>query len=317
VPLNTWTDFVASSSAQFESYVARLETAGQLSERYRVSGEDEIDLRQARDDVEILSDIRWQTKGWKQTLNRVAQLGQLVDAILQIDLRGELEASEAGDAETQSGFSSLQRRFKEVQSRTTAKGGDLREWVLHPFVEVRDRVRQLPGQVQHLSHGVALLEVLFDLELAEVRACMGEIPATQARVVGVRVATSVLLPELARELEQARQRAARYEAWLERLTYARDAGEVDGAAYSILSEEYHRDLEASRSRLAVLENRADTWRRDGQAITDSCADWMKLELSVLDARRLAEQSDAAVDHRTVLLREMERLDEARRLLGSF
>ena len=318
VSLDTWTELVASSSAQFEEYLSRLETVGRLSARYDPPAKAQIDPEQAREDQEVLLDVRWQTQAWKQILSRVAQLGQLVDAILQVNLRGEPGLAEEAGSERSAGFAgSLQKRIKEAQSRTGEKSGDLREWVLQPFVDVRDRVRQLPGQTVQLSHEVALLEVLLDLQIAGIRACLGEISPTEARVVGMRVAASVSLPELAQRLADTKRNALAYEGYLDRLDGARNAGNVDDRAYAILSDEYRKGLTSSRSRLAALEAEANVWRQDGQAVLDACADWIKLELDVLDARRLAEQEDAAGDRRIILERERERLNEASKVLASF
>lgn len=317
VSLNDWTDLVASSSAQFSAYMAQLDTVAQVSERYHGSTESEIDLEQARIDLEMLLDVRWRTQAWKQILSRVAQLGEVVEALLQVDLGDDVDGSESGESEPSSGFSgSLQRRLKEVQSRTVEKSSSLGEWVLKPFLEVRDRVRDLPQQVGHLTHEVTLLEVLLDLEIAEIRACLGEISPTEASIVGMRVAVGVILPELARELADARQNVAGYETYLDRLNGAHAAGDVDDRAYSILAEEYRNGLEDSRSRLDALEVQAERWRREGQVVLDACSDWADLQLDVLTARKVVE-NDIAVDDRGALLqRERERLNETRSVLAS-
>jgi hypothetical protein len=173
----------------------------------------------------------------------VAQLGRLVDAILEADVGAEPEPPEQTAPAKLSGFSgSVQRRIKEVQSRTTERSGDLRQWVLQPFVDLHDRVRQLPSLTDQLAHEVALLEILLDLEIVELRACQGEIPPAEARIVRLRVAASALLPELARRLTDARRKAADYGTYLDRLDRARRAGEVTEQAYA----ERDRLAEASR-----------------------------------------------------------------------
>jgi hypothetical protein len=196
------------------------------------------------------------------------------------------------------------------------KSGDLQEWVLRPLIEVRDRVRQLPGQVQRIAHAVTLLEILLDLEIAEMRACLGEISPAEARIVGMRVAATVTLPDLARRLARVRERAAAYEAYLARLDAARDAGDVRGEAYAILVEEYRQCLQSSEAELASLESRAEVWRRSGHAVLNASVDWVDLQLDVLTARRRIEQRSDTAEHHALLQRERTRLDEARRLLTS-
>jgi hypothetical protein len=316
-PLSTWTDFVVSSEDQFRSFLAALDQVAEVAQRYRNSGDGEIEPEQAREDFRALSNIRWEIQAWKLVLGRVTQLGQVVDAILRVDLAGDAGTAEPEAPTVSSGFgSTLQRRIKEVQSRTVDKSGDVGAWVLHPFVEIKEKVRQLPTQVAHVSGEVGLFEVLLELELAEIRACLGEISPTEAEVVGLRVAASVLLPELAHDIAEVKQRIGTYELRLDRLRGARGEGVVDDRIYAILAEEYEEALQVSRSRLAELEIQADLWRRDGPAILDACANWLGLELQLIAARQLAEQTDAFSEHRSLLQRERERLDEARPLLAS-
>jgi hypothetical protein len=316
-PLSTWTDFVVSSEDQFRSFLAALDQVAEVAQRYRNSGDGEIEPEQAREDFRALSNIRWEIQAWKLVLGRVTQLGQVVDAILRVDLAGDAGTAEPEAPTVSSGFgSTLQRRIKEVQSRTVDKSGDVGAWVLHPFVEIKEKVRQLPTQVAHVSGEVGLFEVLLELELAEIRACLGEISPTEAEVVGLRVAASVLLPELAHDIAEVKQRIGTSELRLDRLRGARGEGVVDDRIYAILAEEYEEALQVSRSRLAELEIQADLWRRDGPAILDACANWLGLELQLIAARQLAEQTDAFSEHRSLLQRERERLDEARPLLAS-
>jgi len=315
-PLATWTELVANSTAQVEAYLSGLATVAELAQRYSASAETDVDARQAGEDEEILRAIRWQTQAWKQILGRVAQLGRLVDAILAADVGEEPEPSDEAVPAKLSGFSSsVQRRLKEVQSRTTERSGDLRQWVLQPFVDLRDRVQQLPSLTEQLAREVALLEILLELEIAELRVCQGEIPPAQAKVVRLRVAASALLPELAGRLADTRRKAADYGTYLDRLERAHGAGEIAAPAYALLAEEYRRGLDGTRAQLAALEAEADRWRRDGPALLRSCMEWVTLELSVVAARRLAEQRQTTDDRAGLLLRERDRLAEAGRLLA--
>jgi len=315
-PLRTWTDFVASSQDQFTTFLAALDTVTGVAGRYRTA-DAVIDAASARVDLDTLADTRWETRAWKQVLGRVAQLGQVVDAILRVDLGGDADAVESSQTQGAPGFGgSLQRRFKEVQSRTMDKSAELREWVLHPFMDIKDRVVQLPAQVARVSKEVALLEVLLDLEMAQIRSRLGEVSAAEAEVIRVRVATSVLVPELAHQIADAKQQAGAYETRLRRLRDARDDGAVEHRAYALLAQEYAQALQDAQSRLSELDVQAQRWRRDGPAILDACADWTALELDLLAARRIAEEADTRGDHQALLQRERERLDEARELLQS-
>ena len=87
VPLSTWAAFVTSASTEFQSYLAELERVSDLAEKQRQSPDGGVDATRIRKDLKVLDDIRWRTTAWKTVLGRVAQLGQVVDAILQVDVR--------------------------------------------------------------------------------------------------------------------------------------------------------------------------------------------------------------------------------------
>lgn len=323
VPLSTWAAFVTSASGEFQSYLAELDRISDLAEKQRQSPDGLVDETRLRKDLKVLADVRWRTKAWKAVLGRVAQLGQVVDAILQVDVHAvEAEAGEAPPPEAAAptgltGLSgSLQRRIKDVQHRTTDRSSDLREWVMRPFLDVRDRVRQLPSQVSRLAQEVGLLELFLELETAELSSLAGHLDAGETRTVRLRVAASVLLPELVHDLGAARSAVADLEGYLRRLEAAHDDGTVGPVPHQRLSTEYRRDLDAARARLADLEAQATRWRGEGPAVLQACEDWIRAELDVLAARRLAELADRATDRRALLEREHSRVEEARALLAT-
>ncbi|WP_457254881.1 hypothetical protein [Pedococcus sp. P5_B7] len=328
VPLSTWAAFVTSASGEFQAYLAELERISDLAEKQRQSPDGAIDATRIRKDLKVLADVRWRTAAWKTVLGRVAQLGQVVDAILQVDVHAvEAEAGtatgEAAPPEAPAGLTgltglggTLQRRIKDVQHRTTDRSSDLREWVMRPFLDVRDRVRQLPAQVARLAQEVGLLELFLELETAELSGLAGHLAADETRIVRLRVAASVLLPELVHDLARARSAVADLEAYQRRLDVGREQGTVGTVAHERLSTEYGRDLEAARLLLTDLETQKEVWRRDGPQILRACEEWTTVELDVLAARRVAEQADKAADRRALLERERSRLEEARALLAS-
>jgi hypothetical protein len=314
-PLDTWVDLVADASTQFETYLAQLETVDRIARRYHPAEQDTPDPTQAQEDLEILQQTLWQTRAWKQILGRVARLGQLVDAILQARSHDDGTPSDA--TPRASGFSaSLQKRIQDVQTRTTDKTSDLREWVLQPFVEIRDRVKELPAQTQRLSGQIETLEILLDLEVVTIRACAGEISPAAARVVGIRVAANVVLPDLVLRLRATRGDVLRFENFLARLEAARHGGNIHERVHAVLSDEYRKGLQNSRADLEALDARARAWRAGGPAVLAACADWLAVELDILAARALIEQQEPPADRQRLLQRERQRLEEARAFLAS-
>lgn len=309
--LSDWVDFVASSARRFEAYVDLLNAVTSIAREHRGDERSAV----SAEELELLADVRWQTQAWKQVLAGVRQLGRVVDAVLQVDPDGA-EVQRIGDKESAGLSHVLQGRFKNTESGVLHKSAEMREWVLRPFVEVREAVKALPRQVDHVAHEVALLELLLDLAISQIRAQQGEITEVEARVVGMRVAATVVLPELAQEISDVRRRAETLAANMDRLAAARARGQVGMGPYTVLAEEYQQELTVCRSRMAELEAGADVWRREGPSIVDGCVERAQLELDVLAARSLVEQGGPAGDRRPLLERELEHLTEIRTWLTS-
>ena len=271
-PLSDWRDFVASSSREFEEYLGQLHAVAAMAERDQAG----LDPEQLMEDRSVLVETKWKTQAWKQLLKRVAQLGEVVDGVLRVTLPGgedgpasdmvhEARSPGTGLSTGLSGAlsSGLQRRVKEVQTRTTEKTDDMRRWVLQPFLALRDRAVRLPSQTERLAHEVGLLEVLIELQIAELDLSIGGVPAVRARMTRLRVAANVLLPELARRLAEARRELAAFDGYLERLDAGHAAGAVTDDAYALLCAEYREGETRAKTALAALEGQADLWRREG------------------------------------------------------
>ncbi len=314
VSLPTWTEFVSSSTDQFETYLADLQRLQLLASQYRDGRAPDPD--QVEDHLRVLGDVEWRTQAWKLVLGQIARLGQVVDAILATDLSSLEQSEQALPNEPPPSLTgTLQRRFKEVQSRTIDRTGDMREWVLRPFVEVRDQVRDLPSQVDHLSQEVTLLEVLLELEIASLGALVHQTPTEAAQVTGLRISAVVMIPELSKELAVARTRVADLESWLERLAASDDT--VPAGARTVLEAEYRTELASARVRLAQLEERAGEFRRTAPAVIEACRAWTRRELDLLDARQRIEGPGVDDSRRPLLLRETRRLDDAEALVSGF
>jgi hypothetical protein len=314
-PLSDWTDFVTSSYQHFEEYLNQLHTVAAIARRDRR----ELDAEHVREDRAVLVETKWKTQAWKQILNRVAQLGGVVDGILRVNIPGATDATGwdgAADARSPvSGFSSaVQRRIKEVQTRATEKSDDVRQWIMQPFMALRDRAVRLPGQTERLSHQISLLEVLIELQVAELDVSLGAVPAVQAQMIRLRVAADVMLPELARKLAEARLGLTEYVGYLQRLEAGHAGGAIGDDAYAALHGEYQQAVTGAETSLRALEQQADAWRREGPAVVAACDAWMQRELAIAAARRYVQQPEAAGTD-ALLRRERERLEEVRALMA--
>ncbi|HSP20036.1 MAG TPA: hypothetical protein VLQ79_10995, partial [Myxococcaceae bacterium] len=145
---------------------------------------------------------------------------------------------------------------------------------------------------------------------------LGRVPAVQARVIGLRVAANVVLPELAHQLAEARRSLSAFDGYLERLDAGHAAGAVAPDAYAVLRAEYEEGATRTRARVAALEEQAGLWRREGPTVLAACDAWMELELAVVAARRYVQQPEASTGSDALLLRERARLEEVSVLMES-
>jgi hypothetical protein len=240
----------------------------------------------------------------------------MLDGILRVDFPATADASGgdgADDARSpMSGLSAvMQRRIKDVQTRATEKSDDVRQWILQPFVALRDRAVRLPGQIERLSHQISLLEVLIELQVAELDVSLGAVPAVQARMVRLRVVANVVLPELARKLAEAHLNVTEFDGYLQRLEAGHAAGAITDDAYAALHGEYQRVAARAEAAVKALERQADVWRRQGPAVIAACDAWMQRELAIAAARRYVQQAEASAGSDVLLRRERERLEEVR------
>ena len=187
------------------------------------------------------------------------------------------------------------------------------EWAAKPFLDLKDRIGRLPSQVSVLSHDVELLEVLLGLYAASLPTEPGQEPAGST-MVDARVGALVWLPELARDLEDARLQAATLSARIDRLDAARAAGQVGERAWRVVTEEYLTDSAAVDARLRELESALPSWRAHGPGLLDACERWVRAEIDVCEARCIAEQADAADERLTLLRREAARLTKSQQIL---
>jgi hypothetical protein len=323
IALGSWVDFVGDSCREFDAYLAQLSQVAEVAGRRSHAVVAQADPEQVRSDLELMVATQWKTRAWKQILDRVARLGEVVDAMLKVDLGTTSQDGEDADARPTGApghaerfTGRLQRQLSQVQLRTTERSGELKHWLLQPFAELRDRTRRLPSQTDRLARQISLLEILLDLETARLRVWSGEIGPEQARIVGLRVAAQVQLPELGRRLSETRDSLDRHRQYLTRLAEAHGAGAVSTDACARLREEYRQAEHRDRVALAALEQEADVWRSDGATVLGACSAWVTGELDLLAARRVAEQREPDGDRATLLQVERDRLAEVRAILAT-
>ena len=189
------------------------------------------------------------------------------------------------------------------------------ELAARPFLDLKERIARLPAQVSALSNDVDLLLVLLELYIARLSTDLGE-ESPAATMVDARIAALVWLPELARDLEQTRQQASNLQGRLDRLDGARAAGEVAERAWRVVSDQYRSEYQLVDTRLHGLEAALPPWRELGPGLLDACEVWVRAEIDVCEARRIAEQAQADDDRFNLLRREAACLTRSHEILRS-
>jgi chromosome segregation ATPase len=315
-----WTEFVESSRTHVEHYLVELQLLAELARRTYPpdAGPSHIPADQLQQDIERLEDTRRKTAILQPVIARLTKLHQLVHSML--------EAAEEEAAHEKPPEPDRQGWRRKVDEARKTLGDTVRQVrdtyqdqiaaLLSPLQDLRDRASQLNEQVSALERSLCRLRYLIDLEIAQIRAALGEISPQAAENLGNRVAASVIVPQLKEELTHARGEVNAYRRYLEQLQRRYERGDVGDEVYESLEDEYRVNLQTAGARLSALEAQADVWKDEGAAILRDGTAWLRKQIEVVRARELVGEIDrrTAERRRSELAEEIGRFEDAQNLL---
>jgi hypothetical protein len=319
ISLESWATFINSTRMEFEDFLTQLaKVAEQAKENDKLlETQDQLNVDQLRENQDLLENTKVKTKLWRPVLAQITGLNQLIDSMLATK---EKIASTPKEGFEPSAWSRnlLKKVGDTVQDVTSSEQLKFLEFVLRPIYDLQDRVSRLNDQVDKLSRLIVELEDLLDLEIAQIRANLGEVPPYEARVLGARVAVMILIPRLRDQLLETQGKVKGYESFLRKLNAANQTGGVHDVIYQNLTSEYQVKLDQSRADLSTLEQKAKIWKGQGVSALDSGAKWLQEELETVKIRELVGElpENVAKQRGKALEREIARFAQVKRLLNS-
>jgi len=315
VSLKQWAQFVDTAETQFQEYLAQLGKLSELARRIEaVAGSAELPPEQLRKDKKLIEDTRLKTRLWRPMMARLPQLSHVIDSILE----SKSEPAQAvAPSEDKGGWGKRLKGAVDTVKDQIADEQELLKPLLAPIHEIRDRIGLLGGQVDKLADGICELDDLLDLQLAQIRVLLGELPERGAELLGQRVAVTIMIPRLKKRLEEAQECAAKYRGFLEKLEATRRNPGLSEKAFMALLAEYRADLESATARVGTLENEIGVWRGKAPGILEASRIWLKEEEETVKAREMVGQlpSEQARERLAGVRRELGRTEKATWLLA--
>lgn len=318
--LQSWTDFANSAKTQFEEYLAQISVVADLSPHlHHVSAavKTENELKELQDWEQLLRDIKLKTKLWRPVMVQVSQLSRVVDSMLATRKESEQNAKSANTEEGwMRGLKYVTTTVEDAWKGVTNESQQLLERILAPISDLKVRTAQLNNQICNLSNNLWELEDLLDLEIAQIRTCLGKIPAQEVEILSKRVAASIVIPRLKKLLADAHQSVIAFQDLLEKVNQMHQQAKIKDKVYEILVAEFDAELHAAMTRENTLKAKANTWRNKQGPIFDRGINWLEDEIENVMARELVGQlsSDDAQERVAPLKRELNRFLDAKQFL---
>lgn len=319
ISLESWTSLVNTSRREFEEYLAQLgKVTKQAKENNKLLEiQDELTADQLQENKDLLDNTKIKTRLWRPILAQITKLNQLVDSMLAAKEKIDNPLQE----ETKTGTwsrSIVKKVGDTVKDLTSTEQQKLLEFVLIPVYELKNRISRLNDQVDKLSSMIFELEDLLDLEIAQIRTSLGEIAPYEARVLGTRVAVTILIPRLREQLLETQQKFKEYESFLQKLNSIHQTGKLLDRIYENLTSEYQINLDKVTADLSTLKQEANTWKGRRSPMLDLGIKWLQEELDTVKIRELVgEISESVAKQRgKALEREIDRFIQAQKLLNS-
>jgi hypothetical protein len=319
ISLKSWMSFVNSTQSEFEEYLTQLETVAEQAKvnKKLLENQDVLNVEQLRGNQNLLEKTKVKTKLWRPVLAQTTKLNELIDSMLaakeQID----------NDPQEETRTRALPKNFikkvgDSVKDLATNERPKLLDFVFEQISNLKNRISHLNVQISKLSSLIFELEDLLDLEIAQIKAMLGEIPPKEASVLGTRVAITILIPRIREQFIETQRKVKEYEFFLQRLQSAYQAGKVSDTIYKNLSSEYQEKLEQMNIELNTLKREANAWKSGRAPAVDMGVKWLKEELELVKTRELVGElpESLAEQRRKALEREIDRFYQANQLLSS-
>ena len=285
-----------------------------------------VDVMESNKDEAYLLHVKSETQIWKSYIEQITKLSLALDTIM--DTQQEAEArinqnSKLFDNVTDD----IQKIWGAITDKadtvTTDKASEIQKrlvkWFFSSISGVKDKTREFTKQAKELSPKLSNLENLLELEIAQFQAYAGKIiKKEEVAILGVRVSSTIIIPQLKNRIDNCRKEILDYNNYLEKLNAELENQNISEQIHKILANEYKDALEATSNLLDKSLAEAEIWKREGVVLLKNAIQSVNKELEIIRARKLSGQitdMDEVKKKSKSLNDEIHRLEKAKEVIG--
>jgi hypothetical protein len=313
--------------SKFTDYTKQLDQIPSIASKYNsVPSENhkKIGTESTQDELELLA-IKLETGVWKNYIEQAAKLSVVLDAV--IDAQHETEIKVAAQSEIGGGVSSDLKKIwgsvtDKADSVTNHGVSDLQrqviKWFFSSVYDLRSRTKDFNKQTRDLLPELSNLENLLELEIAQIQIYSGKIKEKQVELLEVRVAATIIVPQLIESIEKHRKDIFDCNDYLNKLQVELKNGTINDQTFNALTLEYKTILNSATRLLEQTLAQAKIWKQEGADLIESGIAWANKELEVIKARNLVGQItlEDLKKRSKGINEEIHRLEKAKQMLYS-
>lgn len=320
-----WTIFFNSVLTRFTNYIDEIGKLPEILKKYDENVPN-VDVMESNKDEAYLLHVKSETQIWKSYIEQITKLSLALDTIM--DTQQEAEArinqnSKLFDNVTDD----IQKIWGAITDKadtvTTDKASEIQKrlvkWFFSSISGVKDKTREFTKQAKELSPKLSNLENLLELEIAQFQAYAGKIiKKEEVAILGVRVSSTIIIPQLKNRIDNCRKEILDYNNYLEKLNAELENQNISEQIHKILANEYKDALEATSNLLDKSLAEAEIWKREGVVLLKNAIQSVNKELEIIRARKLSGQitdMDEVKKKSKSLNDEIHRLEKAKEVIG--
>lgn len=319
-----WTNFFNSVLTRFTNYVGEIDKLPEILKKYD-DNVPNIDVMESNKDEAYLLHIKSETQIWKSYIEQITKLSLALDTIMDTQQEAETRINQNSKP-----FDNVTEDIQKIWGAITDKADTvtsdkaseiqkrLVKWFFSSISGVKGKTREFTKQAKELSPKLSNLENLLELEIAQFQAYAGKIKKEEVAILGARVSSTIIIPQLKNRIDNCRKEILDYNNYLEKLNAELENQNISEQIHKILANEYKDALETTSNFLDKSLAEAEIWKREGVFLLENAIQSANKELEIIRARKLSGQitdMDEVKKKSKSLNDEIHRLEKAKEVIG--
>lgn len=319
-----WTNFFNSVLTRFTNYVGEIDKLPEILKKYD-DNVPNIDVMESNKDEAYLLHIKSETQIWKSYIEQITKLSLALDTIMDTQQEAETRINQNSKP-----FDNVTEDIQKIWGAITDKADTvtsdkaseiqkrLVKWFFSSISGVKGKTREFTKQAKELSPKLSNLENLLELEIAQFQAYAGKIKKEEVAILGARVSSTIIIPQLKNRIDNCRKEILDYNNYLEKLNAELENQNISEQIHKILANEYKDALETTSNLLDKSLAEAEIWKREGVFLLGNAIQSANKELEIIRARKLSGQitdMDEVKKKSKSLNDEIHRLEKAKEVIG--